>query len=395
MMTFAWQCQTVAIAWQVYSLTKDPLSLGLVGLAEVVPAIFFALIAGHLVDRRERKGIILASQTLIISISFALWLQTHAGEVLSTRVHLALLYSSVFLLGAGRAFLGTAQFAFFGELFSREDYVIASTWVSTFWQIAATLGPAVGGLIYGQVGVSFTFLVCALMASLAALSTSLLPSGRKIQNTQAETFTKSLMTGVRFVRKSEVILGALSLDLFAVLFGGAVALLPIFADYLAIGPEGLGMLRAAPSVGACLTGFWLTQRPPRKNVGALLLMAVAGFGVCMILFALSKNFVWSFFLLAASGALDGVSVVVRSVILQISTPDEMRGRVAAVNSIFITSSNELGAFESGVAARIMGVVPSVVFGGCMTLLIVAFCGFRFPKLRQLSFESSPQNQPSK
>jgi MFS family permease len=386
-MTLAWQAQMVAIAWQVYSMTKDPLSLGLVGLTEVIPAIFFAMIAGHIVDRRDRKKIIISSQSLILVVSFSLWALTYAGDLLSNQMHLFFIYSCVFLLGAGRAFLGTAQFAFFGEIFDREQYVIASTWVSTVWQVAATLGPAIGGIIYGQVGVSITFLFCALLASLAAASISVIPGRGKIEAVQAENFTESLFTGIRFVRKSPVILGAISLDLFAVLFGGAVALLPIFADYLSVGPEGLGMLRAAPSVGAFFTGLWLTQRTPRKNVGPLMLTSVAGFGICMILFALSKNFIFSLVLLALSGALDGVSVVIRSAILQLATPGHMRGRVAAVNSIFITSSNELGAFESGVAAKWMGVIPSVIFGGTMTLLVVGLTAYLSPELRRLSFEN--------
>jgi MFS family permease len=386
-MTLSWQCQSLAIAWLVYSLTKDPLSLGLVGLAELIPAAGFALIAGHIVDRSERKKIILASQTTIIATSILLWILTFEGEHLPISWHLALIYGCVFILGSARAFLGTSQFAFFGQLFNRDQYVLASTWVSTAWQVAASLGPALGGIIYGQFGVSFTFLFCAVLTCLAAFSTSLIPGRSKIETVQSESFTQSLLSGVRFVRQTPILLGTLSLDLFAVLFGGAVALLPIFADYLNVGPEGLGLLRAAPFIGAFVMALWLTQRPPRHHVGKLLLGSVAGFGLCMIAFAISKNFAFSFFLLAASGALDGVSVVVRAAVLQLSTPDHMRGRVAAVNSIFITSSNELGAFESGVAAKILGVIPSVIFGGSMTLLVVFFTWWKSPEIRNLDFSS--------
>ncbi|MDB5036480.1 MAG: transporter [Bacteriovoracaceae bacterium] len=388
LMTMAWQGQAVAVAWQVYSLTKDPLSLGLLGLIEVIPAVGFALIAGHIVDRSERKKIVMLSQWLIICVSFVLWFLSAKSGGMNQSINLFLIYSCVFLLGAGRAFLGTAQFAFFGQIFKREDYVIASTWVSAAWQVAASLGPALGGIIYGQWGAPVTFFFCSVLICMASLSTGLIPGRGKIENVSEESFTESLFSGVRFVMKTKVILSALSLDLFAVFFGGAVALLPIFADRLGVGPEGLGMLRAAPFLGAVVMALWLTQRPPHKNVGKLMLTSVFGFGVCMICFALSTSFFWSFFILAISGGLDAVSVVVRSAILQLETPDHMRGRIAAVNSIFINSSNELGAFESGVAAKWMGVIPSVLFGGAMTLAVVFTTALTSPELRRFSFRKS-------
>lgn len=382
LVTFALQMQFVAVQWQVYSLTKDPLSLGLIGLAEVIPAVGFALFAGHIVDANRRKTILFLALILSAAVSPFLWCLSSDWIQIEPGQKVWAMYFGVFLLGVSRAFTAPAAFAFFGEVMPREHYVGAAAWSSTAWQIAAAVGPAAGGVVYGLSGPSFVYALAFFHCVAGIYFMSTIPGSEK-RGSSREPFVKSLGIGLRFVFKNQIVLSALSLDLFAVLFGGAVALLPMFADLLQVGPEGLGLLRAAPSVGAFFMALYLTQRTPNHHTGKILLGCVGGFGLCMIGFGLSRNFFISLFLLALSGSFDAVSVVVRSAILQLTTPSEMRGRVSAVNSIFISSSNELGAFESGVTAKWMGAVPAVVFGGCMTLFVVAVTYVFAPKMRKL------------
>jgi MFS family permease len=382
LLTLGLQMQFVAIQWQVYSLTKDPLSLGLIGLAEVIPAIGFALFAGHIVDRFNRRHVLLSALGVSAGVSILLWLLGSEIIHIDVSYKVYTMYFSVFVLGIARAFMAPASFAFFGEFMPREDFVRGSAWSSTAWQTAAALGPAIGGMLYGLSGPNFVYSL-SFMNGLAGLLYMASIPGRANTGSSREPFMQSLSIGLKFVFRNQLVLSALSLDLFAVLFGGAVALLPMFADLLNTGPQGLGLLRAAPSVGAFFMALYFTQRPPVQHTGRILLSCVAGFGLCIIGFGLSRSFILSLFFLSVSGAFDAVSVIVRSAILQLTTPTEMRGRVSAVNSIFISSSNELGAFESGVTARWMGAVPAVVFGGCMTILVVGGTLLFAPKMRKL------------
>jgi len=384
-LTMALQMQAVIIGWLIYAHTKDPLSLGLIGLTEAIPSISISLFGGHLADKVSRKKIILLFITLLLVASFFLFLfsvnETENFHQFGTWP----VYIVIFLIGVARGFLAPAITAFGAQLVPREIYANASAWNSSVWQLGAVTGPAIGGLVYGVWGGAFaTGLVCllTLMAIACYLMIAAKPLPARVKN---ESLGESLSAGIRFVFSNQVFISAITLDLFAVLFGGAVALLPVFADeVLMTGPVGLGFLRAAPAFGAVLMAIILAYRPPTKNAGVKLLWSVAGFGACMILFALSTNFYFSLFILAVSGMLDNVSVIIRSTIMQLMTPEEMRGRVSAVNSIFIGSSNEIGAFESGFAAKILGLIPSVVFGGCMTLFITAITARFAPALKKLN-----------
>jgi MFS family permease len=295
------------------------------------------------------------------------------------------IYLIIAITGASRSFLYPAQTAFMAQLVPKELYTNSSTWNSTTWHIAAVLGPAIGGLIYGFMGISNAYLIVVVFVAIGFLLFLNITAKRlPIQKTK-ETIFQSISVGIKFVFKNQIFLGALSLDMFAVLFGGAVAMLPVFAaEVLYVGPQGLGFLRAAPAVGAVLMSIYLAYHPPLKNTGKKLFISVAGFGISIILFAISKNFYLSILLLALGGMFDNISVIVRHTILQLYTPDHMRGRVAAVNSIFIGSSNEIGSFESGVAAKFLGLIPSVIFGGSMTLLITGFTAKFSPILRKLN-----------
>lgn len=384
-LTLALQIQAVVVGWQIYDLTKDPLALGLIGLTEAVPSIVVALYAGHVADTTSRKKI-------IISCVFVLLLCSLGLLGYSLNVHSSLqafgtvpIYSVIFLSGIARGFLGPATFSFMPQLLPDKAYYInAVSWSSTTWQGASVVGPAIGGLIYGFFGIVASYGADVLLMLLAFLF--FFQIGAKPLPVTAERLPirESLLSGIRFVFGNQVILSAISLDLFAVLFGGAVALLPIFAsDILQTGPQGLGFLRAAPAVGSVLMAVYLTHRPMKVNAGLKMLICVAGFGVCMILFGLSTNFYFSLGLLGLSGVFDSISVIIRSTLMQTLTPEHLKGRVSSVNNIFVGSSNEIGAFESGFAARLMGVVPSVVFGGIMTLLVVGVTAFKANKLRQL------------
>ncbi len=388
-MVFAWSMQFIIIEWEVYSLTKSALSLGMIGLMEVIPAIGMALFAGHIVDQKEKKGMLLKCIFGFSIISFGLFLLTWPKVVgdWSTDTILYSIYFMVFLGGLVRAFLGPTIFSLMSLIVPKKAYPNAATWSSSVWQIGAVVGPAVAGFSITWIGVHWsmaTILICSILALMLLTQISKKP----ILNPKiGEPIMESLKEGVKFVYTNKSILGALTLDMVAVLFGGAVALLPIFAqDILKVGPEGFGVLRAAPAVGALLTMFVAAHLPFYKNAGIKLLAAIFGFGVCIIVFGLSTWFWLSVFALFMSGVTDGISVVIRQTILQLKTPDSMRGRVAAVNSIFVGSSNELGAFESGLTAKLMGTVSAVVFGGSMTLLIVVFTGIKLPSFRKLDLQ---------
>jgi MFS family permease len=382
--TLAVQIQAVVVGWQVYELTKDPLSLGLIGLAEAIPCIVVSLYAGHVADIVERKKIIITCiVALLLCSSGLLFFTLDVGNIIA-RFGVIPIYAVIFISGIARGFLTPANFSFMPQLVPRELYRNAVTWNSSIWEVAAIAGPALGGFLFGFLGITVAYLVdVLLMATGLFLALNVNRKPLPPESSEQGVYDK-IKAGLHFVFNNKIVLGAISLDLFAVLFGGAVALLPIFAaEILSVGPEGLGVLRAAPSVGALLIAVYAAHRPFQRNVGRLLFWCVAGFGFCMIGFGLSTNFWLSLFLLMASGAFDCVSVIIRLTLLQVLTPENMKGRVSAVNNIFIGSSNEIGMFESGVAARLMGVVPSVIFGGCMTVGVVSFIAWVAKPLRRL------------
>lgn len=386
------QVQGVAVGWQVYELTKDPLSLGLVGLSEAIPALSVALYAGYVVDRTNRKTLLMLSLVALLCCALALLGFAYLSSVTETFGALAI-YAVVFLSGLARGFLSPAMFSLAAQIVPRTLYANMASWNSASFETASILGPALGGLMYGALGAQGAYALDVVLMALSILALAGVLSPPTPTPKEDESILENILAGVRFIFKNQVILGALSLDMFAVLFGGAVALLPVYAsEILNVGPEGLGVLRAAPSVGAVLTALLVAHRPFGKNAGKVLLLSVAGFGLCIIGFGLSTNFYLSLMMLAASGMFDSVSVIIRSTILQMMTPDDMRGRVSAVNTMFIGSSNEIGAFESGVAAKLLGTVPSVVFGGSITLLVVLIVMGLAPKLRQLSFLEPAQSK---
>lgn len=388
-MVFSWSMQFIVIEWEVYSLTKSALSLGIVGLMEVVPAILMALFAGHFVDQNEKKGLLLKCIIGFLIISLGLFLLTwepFRGN-LSGKTILYSIYFLVFLGGIVRAFLGPTIFSLLSLIVPKNLYPNAATWSSSVWQISSVLGPAVAGFSITIIGVSGSMLTVLACSFLALITLSQISTKPILNPKIGEPIMQSLKEGVKFVYNNKTILGAISLDMVAVLFGGAVALLPIYAqDILKVGPEGFGVLRAAPALGAFITMFISAYVPLNKNAGMKLLFSIFAFGICIIVFGISTLFWLSVITLFLSGVVDGISVVIRQTILQLKTPDHMRGRVSAVNSIFVGSSNELGAFESGLTAKLMGTVTSVVFGGTMTLIIVVFTGLASPTFRKLDLQ---------
>jgi MFS family permease len=380
----ALEMQVIVLGWQIYAVTKDPLSLGLIGLVQAIPFIITSLFSGYVADTYNRKKIAIITLTLIFLASFAIFFLNLTDKNAIDHFGTMPYYILIFIIGICRGFISPVNSAIMSQIVPRELYLNSASWSGNAWQIGAIAGPALGGLIYGWYGevVSHGIISVLLVACIVCyMMITLINAGEKRLK---EPVIQSIQAGFTFVKHNRILLGAISLDLFAVLFGGAVALLPIFAkDVLAIGPSGLGILRAAPFIGSVMMGFYLAHRPPVADAGNKLLWNVAAFGVCMILFALSTNVYLSFFLLVLSGAFDNVSVVIRSAIFQLTTPDEMRGRVSAVNGIFVGVSNEIGSFESGLAARLLGLIPSVIFGGCMTLLVVAAAKLRVPEFKNL------------
>jgi MFS family permease len=377
----SYQIVAVTVGWHVYELTRDPFALGLVGLAEVVPYFCVAPFAGYLVDHlpRRRLGAMacagLAVTALILAAIAAGWIDARGT---------ALIYAAIALTGMVRSFLSPVYNSLFAWVLPRGQFGRGAGIGSVVFQLGLVLGPAIGGILVGWAGKTTAYAVGAAFAIAAGIALLVVRVKEPvIEGARAPIFA-SIGEGLRFVFGHQILLGALALDMFAVLFGGAVALLPAFIkEILHYGPEGLGILRAAPALGAVVVGVWMSRHPPEKNAGRLLLWVVAGFGMCIIGFGLSTSFWLSALLLLASGMFDGVSVVLRSTILQLATPDAMRGRVSAINGIFIGSSNELGAFYSGSMARLLGLVPSVVLGGLLTLGVVGMTASKMPKLRRL------------
>ena len=384
-LTIASLMQAVIVGWQVYELTKDPLSLGLVGLAEVIPSIAVSFIAGHIVDTSIRKHVLLFAYSLLLFCSVSLFFISTDIVGFLTANKVPAIYAAIFISGIARGFSMPSAFAFWSQLIPQKIFANAVTWNTSTWQLGAVTGPAIAGFVYAVLGYSLTYLVIGIVILSAIILISFIKKRPKPEVVEQVSLYSRLTAGAKFVYHNKIILNAITLDLFAVLFGGATALLPIFsAEILFVGPEGLGMLRAAPSVGALVMAVFLTRHPPAKRAGKDLLLCVFGFGVSMLVFAVSKNFTLSLAALAIGGAFDAVSVVIRSTIIQLMTPNNMKGRVSAVNSIFVGSSNEIGAFESGVTAKFMGTVASVIFGGAMTLVVVFIVWFFSPKLRKLS-----------
>jgi MFS family permease len=378
-LSMATQLQTLVMGWQVYQITHDPLSLGLIGLAEAGPFLGLAFLGGHAADAMDRRRLSLLAQSALM-LGALLLLALNAGAAPGAAWPF---YCIQALSGLGRAFYRPASQALSTELVPLEAYQNAATWRSSSFQLAQVLGPALGGLLYGYTSARVAYLAEVLLMGFAVTAMlGIAPRPRQARG--GTSLLRSMGEGVTFVFKHRLLLGSMSLDLFAVLFGGAVALLPVFAsEILKVGPQGLGLLRTAPAAGSLMMGFWMAHHPPRNRAGLVLLASVACFGLCWIGFALSWSFWLSMALLAVSGALDNVSVVLRNTLLQARTPPEMMGRVQAVGGFFIGSSNEVGAFESGLAARLLGVIPSVVFGGCMTLGVVGVTAWRVPELRRL------------
>jgi MFS family permease len=380
-MVVAAQIQLVVVGWEIYQLTNDPLSLGLLGLSEVLPYLAVALYAGHVVDRRDRKLISVIALAVLLSASLALFLMALLEPFPSRVWPFYIVFGAC---GLARSFLQVARTALVAEIVPRKLYPNAATWRSSTWQAGMVAGPALGGVMFAAFGAQRTLGINIVFA-MVALSAMLLIRHQPTAVSRASgPVLRNLVEGLRYVRKQRVILGALTLDLLAVFFGGVIALLPIFAsDILHVGAEGFGALQAAPGAGAVLMAFVLAHRRPFRNAGPVLLAAVTAFGLCIIGFALSRSFVVSVALLVISGAADNVSAVIRATLIQVKVPPDMLGRVSSVNAMFIGSSNELGYFESGVAARLMGVVPSVLFGGTMTLLTVGLIAWRLPDVRRL------------
>jgi MFS family permease len=373
------EMQSLAVAWQVYEITHRALDLGYVGLFQFLPGILLSLVAGHTADRFDRRNVLLVCYCgYAVASGLLLW--QSAAHLADVRVIFAILL----LLGTVRAFSGPAAQALMPQLVKEEDFPNAVAWSSSTFKISTIIGPAIGGVVYAAGhGATLVYAVCVPMYLGSLLCFSRIRARRHGLEKKA-TSLHTVIAGFKYVWEKKIILGSISLDLFAVLLGGAVALLPIYADkILHVGPRGLGVLRSAPAIGAAMTAILLAHRPLRKRAGATMLWCVALFGAATVLFGISKSFLLSLVMLFITGAADMVSVVVRGTLVQISTPTEMRGRVGAVNLLFIGASNEFGDFESGVTAQWFGAVRAVILGGVGTLLVVAIWAWRFPELRRV------------
>jgi MFS family permease len=382
------QIQGVVVAWQIYEITHDPLSLGMVGLAEAVPFIGLALWAGHVADSLDRRRIAVTALMVLFLCALALAVVSRPGTAGSWAARgpgfRSAIYGVIVICGAARSFLLPARNALGAEVVPRSLYPAAVAWRTGVWQVAAVTGPALGGVLFAWLGAGPAYAIAAALMASALASVLRIQVGAARVRPAVMSLATSLREGVTFIFRRRLFLGALTLDLFAVLFGGAVAILPVFAEQiLRVGPQGLGMLRAAPAIGAVAMSVALALRPPPRRAGPTFLWAVVGFGLCMIAFAVSRWFWLSLALLAVSGAADMLSVYVRSTLIQTRVPPEMLGRISSVNQIFIGSSNEIGAFESGVAARLLGPEPSVMVGGFITIVVVAVIAWWAPELRRL------------
>ena len=383
---FGWSMQFIVIEWQVYALTKDPLSLGLIGLCEFAPAFGMALFAGHIVDQREKRNLLALCIAAFSLISFGLFWLTSETVIASWSKN-SILYSTyalVFFGGFLRAFFGPTIFSLVALIVPKKIYPNAATWNSSTWQMARVLGVGFAGFSISWIGVHWSLCIVFGLVVFSFITLFQIPRKPILNPKIGESVLSSLSEGLSFVFNTKAILGAITLDMVSVLFGGAIALAAVFAeDILKVGPQGFGILVAAPSVGSFLTMLVTAYIPISKNAGMKLLIAIFGFGVCIIVFGLSSVFWISVVALFFSGVTDGVSMVIRQTILQIKTPDHMRGRVSSVNSMFVGSSNELGALESGLTAKLMGTATAVVFGGTMTLITVITTGLVSPSFRKL------------
>lgn len=383
--TFGVQMQVIVLGWRMYELTKDPLYLGFIGLVEAVPAIGLALFAGYVVDRS--KPLKVYRRVVMVSLSSALlMLFCQLPQVgFSVELQTMTLFGSSFLSGMARAFSQPAMYSIVPRIIPKELLPKSSAWMASAMQVARISGPALGGLLYGFLGVSGTAAIVCFFITITLVSVFLINldiQPRPI--TEKQSVREELLSGAKFVFRHPILFPALTLDMVSVLFGGVTALLPIFAaEILHVGSEGLGILRAAPALGAAIMSFVLIHKDIKRGAGKMLFSAVAGFGACILVFALSKDYYLSLCALALSGAFDSVSMVIRISAVQISSPEAMRGRISAVNSIFIGSSNELGEFESGVAAKFMGAMNAAVLGGVVCLLTVGVMAIAAPKLRKL------------
>lgn len=383
------QIQSVIVGIQIYKITHDPYQIGMIGLTEAVPFILISLFAGNIADTVRRKRILLSATLFLLVASWCLFVVTMNPEIIHDAGTLPI-FGIIFCTGIARGFLGPVFPAYMSQLVPRTMYANAATWQSNVWHTTAVLGPALAGILIGWINTEFAYATSSALISVAFLLMFFVTDHPLPPREISEPMFQRLTAGFRFVFSNQIMLSALSLDLFAVLFGGAVAMIPVFAtEVLNAGADAdfvTGILRAAPAAGAIIMGLLMARFPPTRRAGRNLIVSVIGFGLCIVAFALSRNIWLSFGILFLSGAFDNVSVIIRHTILQLMTPDDMRGRVAAVNGVFIGSSNEIGEFESGVAARGMGNVPSVIFGGCMTIVIVGVVAVMAPKLRRLNLD---------
>ena len=388
-LVLAFRMLATLLGWWVYELTKDPFAIGLIGLSEVVPAVSSALYAGHVIDNSEKKKLLLiCNYAYVVLIGFLAILAYVEADLHQFSDHQItyFIYGTVFFTGICRAFIGPIVPTMIPKIVGKEKLPNAITINQATFLTASVTGHALGGFFIHWFGIAHTLAIIVGIMTFASLFFWMIDEHHSENLGVQLKIKESIKEGLSYILKTKEILGALLLDMFAVLFGGAVAMIPVFAsDILNVGAEGFGLLNAASDIGAMLIIITLSFIPLKKDQGKILLFAVAGFGICIIAFGLSKLYWLSFFFLVLSGILDGISVVIRGTIVQLKTPEKIRGRVLSVNSIFIMSSNELGQFESGVAAKLLGVVRSVVFGGSMTLLIALLVGTKFPKLRNMKY----------
>ena len=384
------EMQSVAVGWRVYELTREPLALGLVGLAQFLPGMILFLASGHAADRINRRKLLVFCYVALASCSgLLLWANHFRGQ------SVGMIYVILVLIGIVRAFSGPASRAILPLLVAEAHFPNAVAWTATVFQAGTLLGPALGGLVYAVFrGPNAVFGIASLTALVAAALTFRMSTRPQAAFTE-EMGSRTVFAGLRFIFQQKLVLGSISLDLFAVLFGGAVALLPVYAsEILHTGPLGLGLLRSAPAVGALAMAVALAYRPLERNVGTTLLACVAGFGVFTILFGISRSLVMSLLMLLMVGAFDMVSIIIRNTLVQMATPDQMRGRVTAVELIFIGASNELGEFESGLTAHWFGTVPAVILGGVGSLLVTVLWASAFPELRRADRFTKIPKQPA-
>ena len=385
--TLGIQMQSVIVGWQIYALTKDVFALGMIGLAEAIPFIAVSLFSGHVADHFDRKKIILLfTFLLLVATGILFYFTLNTSTVLKSFGTLPI-FVVIGFVGVIRGFLSAAFPSIMSQIVPRALYSNAATWNSTVWHIASVVGPASAGFLI-SISYETAYIIDILLITISFLAFLFIKSKPIPVKEKVESLFESLSAGIKFVFKNQLVLGALSLDLFAVLFGGAIALLPAFADkVLHAGAVELGFLRAAPAIGAVVMALLIAYKPLGQNAGRNLFISVGLFGLATVLFGICTNFYWAMFFLFLTGAFDNVSVVIRHTVLQLSTPDEMRGRVSAVNGIFIGSSNEIGAFESGATARMFGLKPSIILGGVLTIGVVLVIAKLAPKLRKLNIDS--------